>query len=66
MLLRQHVINRWLTTVERVDLLDAAAREYGVDFFTYYEGFSLEGLRNHGPADYMTQMPEVFKRSRVN
>ena len=62
----QHVINRWLTTVERVDLLDAAAREYGVDFFTYYEGFSLEGLRNHGPADYMTQMPEVFKMSRVN
>ncbi len=62
----QHVINRWLTTVERVDLLDAAAREYGVDFFTYYQGFSLEGLRNHGPVDYMTEMPLVFKGSRVN
>lgn len=63
----QHVINRWITTVERVDLLDAIAKEYGgVDFFTYYQGFTLPNLRNHGPVDYITEMPQVFKQSKIN
>ncbi len=62
----QHIINRWVTTVERVDLLDAVAQKYGVDFFTYYQGFHLEGLKNHGPADYMTEMPRIFKGSKIN
>lgn len=62
----QHVINRWITTVERVDLLDAVAQKFGVDFFTHYKIFTLPNLRNHGPAGYMTEMPLVFKQSKVN
>ncbi len=62
----QHVVNRWITTVERVDLLDAVAQKFGVDFFTHYKGFTLPNLRNHGPAGYMTEMPLVFKQSKVN
>lgn len=62
----QYVINEWITAVERIDLLDAAAGRYGVDLFTQYQGFSLSGLQNHGLVDYDSGMPLVFKQSKVN
>ena len=63
----QHVINRWITTVERIDLLDAVGGSYGgVDFFTYCKDFTLPNLRNHGSVSYEKEMPLVFKQSKIN
>lgn len=62
----QYVINEWITAVERIDILEEAAKWYGVDLFTQYQGFTLPNLRNHGAVDYDTQMPKVFKQSRIN
>ena len=61
-----YIINRRITTVERIDLLDAVAQDHIVDLFTYYKDFELPNLRNHGPVDYSTEMPKVFRRSRIN
>lgn len=62
----QYIINRRITTIERIDLLEAVAREHVVDLFTYYKDFSSSNLRNHGSVDYKNEMPQIFKRSRIN
>ena len=64
----QSVINPWITGIERIDLLEAIAKYYGVDFFTFthYKDFLLPNLRNHGFADYYEKAPQVFKQSRIN
>lgn len=61
-----YIINRRVTAVERIDLLDAVARKHIVDLFTYFKDFSLPALRNHGPVDYNNEMPKVFRQSRIN
>ncbi len=62
----QFIINRRITSMERMDLLGAVSREHTVDFFTKYKEFSLPNLRNRGPVDYYDEMPLVFKQSRIN
>lgn len=61
-----YIINRRITAIERLDLLEAVSKRHTVDIFTYFEGFSMPNLRNHGYADYNTEMPLVFKRSKIN
>ncbi len=62
----QHVINRRITAIERIDLLEAIARRYPVDLFTHIKDFSLPGLHVHGGVDYFLEMPLIFKRSKIN
>lgn len=62
----ESVINPWITNRERVQLLEAVAKHYGMDFFTQSREFALPGLRNHGPVDYYKEMPQIFKQSRIN
>ena len=65
----ERIINKRITSVERIDLLDVISQRHVVDFFTQYEtskAFSLPNLRVHGPVDYYTHMPLVFRRSRIN
>ncbi len=62
----QVLINPWISAVERVDLLEAVAKQYGVDFFTHSKDFALPNLRNHGFADYYEKAPQVFKQSKIN
>ena len=54
----RYLIDRRITAIERIDLLDALAKEYKIDLFTYYKGFSMPNICNHGTV--------VFKRSRIN
>ena len=61
-----YIINRRITAIERMDLLEAAAERHKVDIFTYFDVFSMPNLRNHGYADYNTEMPLIFKRSKIN
>lgn len=62
----QYVINRRITTMERLELLMAVASEYEVELFTYLKDFSIPNVRNHGPVDYFREMPLVFRKSRIN
>lgn len=62
----QYVINRKITGLERADLIGAVAGQFPFDLFTQNRGFTGDNLRNHGTVDYYTQMPLVFRRSRIN
>ena len=62
----QYIINKRITAIERIDLLDAAAQRYEVDLFTHYKGFCSPNLHNHGYVDYDNGMPRVFKQSKIN
>ena len=62
----QYVINRKITGMERLRLLTAITERHPLDLFTLDPSFTLPNLHNHGTADYYTQMPLVFKQSRIN
>lgn len=62
----QYVINRKLTGLERLRLLTAITERHTMDLFTLDPNFTRPHLRNHGTADYYTEMPLVFKKSRIN
>ena len=64
----ENIINPWITAIERIDLLEAVAKNYGLDFFTrsIYKDFTLPNLYNHGWVDYNKEMPRVFKQSKIN
>lgn len=62
----QYVINRRITTMERLELLMAAASGYAVELFTYMKDFSIPNVHNHGPVDYFREMPLVFRKSKIN
>lgn len=62
----QYVINRKLTGLERLRLLTAVTKRRTLDLFTIDPAFSLPNLRNHGTTDYYSEMPLVFKQSRIN
>ncbi len=61
-----HVINRRVTAIERMDLLEALAQQYPVDLFTHIRDFPLHGLQVHGGVDYFQEMPLIFKQSKIN
>ncbi len=62
----QYVVNRKLTGLERLRLLTAIAKRHTLDLFTLDPAFSLPNLCNHGTVDYYSEMPLVFKQSRIN
>ncbi len=62
----QYVVNRKLTSLERLRLLTAITKRHTLDLFTLNPSFTLPNLRNHGTADYYSEMPLVFKKSRIN
>ena len=62
----QYVINRKITGLERMDLLTAITNDHTLDLFTHDKNLSMPNLRNHGTVDYYSQMPLVFKQSRIN
>lgn len=67
---REHIfgdiIKHRLTAIERIDLLETIAREYKVDLFTHIIDFPIEKVCDHGTVDYYTEMPMVFKQSKIN
>lgn len=62
----QYVINRKITGLERLRLLTAITERHPLDLFTLDPAFTLPNLRNHGTADYYSEMPLVFQKSRIN
>lgn len=62
----QYVINRRLTSLERIDLLNAVAEKNKLDMFTDIKDFRIPNVCSHGHADYFLEMPWIFNRSRIN
>ena len=62
----QCVINRRITAIERIDLLNTVADYHTVDLFTYVTGLGWSNVREHGPVNYYKDMPLVFKQSKIN
>ncbi|MCI9602562.1 MAG: glycosyltransferase [Lachnospiraceae bacterium] len=62
----QYIVNRRVTSIERIDLLETVAEKFTVDLFTHYKDFCTPNLHNHGYVDYNAEMPRVFRQSRIN
>ncbi len=62
----QYVVNRRITALERIDLLEACAQYCPLDLFTHARELTMPGVRNHGGVEFYKEMPLVFKQSRIN
>lgn len=62
----QYVINRKITGLERIDLIEAIAQKHTFDLFTHDLSFKRPNLNNRGRVDNYREMPLVFKQSRIN
>lgn len=62
----ESVINPWITCIERMGLLETAAKNFGLDLFSKERDFILPNLNNRGPVSYCDEMPKVFRQSRIN
>ncbi|MCR5546726.1 MAG: DUF3880 domain-containing protein [Lachnospiraceae bacterium] len=65
-----YVINRKLTSRERMDYLSGIGQRFGKDYsiklFTLDENVEFPGVSNMGIATYETEMPRVFYHSKIN
>lgn len=65
-LFAQYVINRQITTTERMGLLTSVAAEYGLDLYTPDATLQLSGCSNHGSLDAYAYAPYVYKSAAIN
>jgi len=63
-----YIINRQITIIERKELLTLIGAYHPLKLYTYKQNnaFSPKGVCNMGPANYFTEMPVIFKLSRIN
>ena len=63
-----YIINRQVTIIERKELLTLIGAHHPLRLYTYKQnsGFSPKGVQNMGPASYFTEMPLIFKLSKIN
>ncbi len=63
-----YIINRQITIIERKELLTLIGDHHPLKLYTYKQNnsFSPKGVQNMGPASYFTEMPLVFKLSKIN
>lgn len=59
-------INRYATGVERRNLLKSAGEHFSTHLFTQGTKEALGGVHIHDGVDYGTQMPEIFRDSKIN
>lgn len=62
----QYVVNRRITSIERVDLLEACAQYRPLDLFTHTKELTMPGITNHGSVEFYQEMPVVFHQSKIN
>ena len=65
-LFAQYVINRQITHLDRMDIINKVSKKFGMDLYTRDEDFRLPGLVNHGRIDNYSMAPYVFKQSKIN
>lgn len=62
----QLILNKQTTNKERLLLLNLLAKHYRVKLYSYKNSEALKGLEFCGTVDYYTDMPKVFRCSRIN
>lgn len=62
----QYVINRHITSLERIEFLTRIGKTYSYDLYTPDSSISLPGCHNHGAVDYYKMAPYVFKSAKIN
>ena len=65
-LFAQYVINRQITHLDRMEIVEKISNRFGMDLYTRDEDFALPGLINHGRIDNYAMAPYVFKKSKIN
>ena len=61
-----YVLARQVTAIERKEVLERLGRKFRVDLYTYDKNVQIPGVYTHGTVDYYTEMPYVFKCSKIN
>lgn len=61
-----YIINRKLTSIERIQLLSAVAERFPLKLFTLNSQAVIPHAINMGIADYFHEMPYVFHNSTIN
>ena len=61
-----YVINRKITAIERSEIIKMIGKSYPVSLYTNDSNFMARGVKNYGQVDYYTEMPYVFKCSKIN
>ncbi|MCD7826209.1 MAG: DUF3880 domain-containing protein [Clostridiaceae bacterium] len=60
------MLNKKVTSMERISCLNHLAKHFSVDLFTGSDPGLCSGLRTHGYISRETEMPKVFRRSKIN
>ncbi|MGN1205981.1 MAG: DUF3880 domain-containing protein [Eubacterium sp.] len=61
-----NVLCRKITSIERLQLLEKLSMNHSVDLYTRDAAAAVGNCNNYGYADYRTQMPEIFRTSKIN
>ena len=65
-----YAISEYVTYLDRMGLLEIMGRRHDVHLYTYDIGDTekrfLRSVKIHGPLNYVTEMPVMFKSSRIN
>ena len=62
----QYVLDRKITSLERIYILAQIGKEHKVKLFTPEKDFHPEGVENCGKLDYYQEMPIAFKCAKIN
>lgn len=55
-----------VTAIERRRLLTLLSERFSTRIYTTCDTTAIPGLKNRGPVDYVTEMPKVFRLSKIN
>lgn len=62
----QLILNKQTTNKERLLLLNLLAKHHEVKLYSYKNSEALKGMIYCGTADYYTEMPKIFRYSKIN
>lgn len=57
---------RQITAMERTELIQKISAKYPLQLYTKDNTYRCPGCNNHGPIDYYSEAPYVFRHSRIN
>lgn len=61
-----NMLRRKMTVMERMEFMKAISEHFPTALYTHSATPELPKVKNMGYAEYLKQMPEVFKRSKIN
>lgn len=66
MIMAQLYIGNKITAIERIRTMEFLSQNFTVDLYTGSDTSSLPGINNRGFAKSLTEMPVIFKESKIN